>query len=197
MTVSEKRKRTRAKNQGLAKRRALRIIRHTQPRTVEDLWSSGLILTEVGKRGGAFRRAYRIAGTNLVIKFPRKGWADSWEDSKKHTRDEVKKIRTLSQYRCFRHHLPPVYYYKGRDGVMVTDYYPYVNWKGASIILADVVKEFTGVELRDVVGDNDRASIILADVVKEFTGVELGDVVGDNVRAKSKLDNVVMVDCGY
>jgi hypothetical protein len=167
MTVSEKRKRTRAKNQGLAKRRALRIIRHTQPRTVEDLRNSGLILTEVGKRGGAFRQAYRIAGTNLVIKFPRKDWADS----KEHTRDEVKKIRTLSQYRCFRHHLPPVYYYNERDGVMVTDYYPYVNWKGPSIILADVVKE--------------------------FTGVELGDVVGDNVRAKSKLDNVVMVDCGY
>jgi hypothetical protein len=164
---------------GLAKRRALRIIRKVQPKVVIQLEATGLKLREIkirtrkGMKGnGAFRRAYEIVGTGLVVKFPRPeysrgvGWVNA-----EHTRDEVKKIRALSQYCSLRPHMPPVYYYNGRDGVMVTDYYPFV--------CPDKAK-----------------NVILSDVIFELTGIPLDDVMGDNVRMK-ETGNPVFVDCGY
>jgi len=159
---------------GLAKRRALRIIRKVQPKVVIQLEATGLKLREIkirtrkGMKGnGAFRRAYEIVGTGLVVKFPRPDYADNAG----HTRDEVKKIRALSQYRSLRPHMPPVYYYNGRDGVMVTDYYPFVCT------------------------DREK-NVILSDVIFELTGIPLDDVMGDNVRMK-ETGNPVFVDCGY
>jgi len=153
---------------GLAKRRALRIIRRIQPNTARSL--PGLILREIkkGKKGnGAFRRAYEIVGTGLVIKFPRQDYADNAE----HTRDEVKKIRALSKYRSLKKHLPPVYYYNRRDGVMVTDYYPLVS-------------------------PAKNLGPMFTDLLYEFTGVVVGDLFGDNVRCK-KPGQPVIVDLGY
>jgi len=162
-------------NWGLAKRRALRIIRKIQPKTVDELKVAGLGLREIkirtrkGMKGnGAFRRAYEIVGTGLAVKFPRPNYADNAE----HTRDEVKKIRALSQYRSLRPHLPTVYYYNGRDGVMVTDYYPYICPEKSK-------------------------NVILSDVIRELTGVHLDDIMGDNVRSKLKGGNPVFCDCGY
>ena len=159
---------------GLAKRRALRIIRKVQPKVVIQLEATGLKLREIKirtrkgmKANGAFRRAYEIVGTGLVVKFPRPDYADNAG----HTRDEVKKIRALSQYRSLRPHMPPVYYYNGRDGVMVTDYYPFVCT------------------------DREK-NVILSDVIFELTGIPLDDVIGDNVRMK-ETGNPVFVDCGY
>jgi hypothetical protein len=121
------------------------------------------------KRNGAFRRAYEIVGTGLVVKFPRPDYADNAE----HTRDEVKKIRELSKYRSLRSHLPPVYYYNGRDGVMVTDYYPFIC-------------------------PEESKNEILSDVILELTGIHLDDIMGDNVRMKEpKTGNPVFCDCGY
>jgi len=158
----------------LAKRRALRIIRKVQPKVVIQLEATGLKLREIkirtrkGMKGnGAFRRAYEIVGTGLAVKFPRPNYADNAE----HTRDEVKKIRELSKYRSLRSHMPPVYYYNGRDGVMVTDYYLFV--------CPDKAK-----------------NVILSDVIFELTGIPLDDVMGDNVRMK-ETGNPVFVDCGY
>ena len=160
---------------GLAKRRALRIIRKIQPKTVSELEVSGLRLREIKirtrkgmKANGAFRRAYEIVGTGLVIKFPRPDYADNAE----HTRDEVKKIRALSNYRSLRKHMPPVYYYNNRDGVMVTDYY------------------------RCICPDKSKNSI-LSDVILEMTGVTLDDLMGDNVRSKEKDGEPVFIDLGY
>jgi len=162
-------------NWGLAKRRALRIIRKIQPKTVDELKVAGLELREIkirtrkGMKGnGAFRRAYEIVGTGLAVKFPRPNYADNAE----HTRDEVKKIRELSKYRSLRSHMPPVYYYNGRDGVMVTDYYLFV--------CPDKAK-----------------NVILSDVIFELTGIPLDDVMGDNVRMKQVAGNPVFVDLGY
>jgi len=160
-------------NWGVAKRRALRIIRTVQPKTARNL--PGLVLREIFsktkkgmKANGAFRQAYRIVGTGLVIKFPRPDYADNAG----HTRDEVKKIRELSKYRSLKKHLPPVYYYNRRDGVMVTDYYPFVC--------------------------PDRGkNVILSDVIFELTGVHLDDIMGDNVRSKGKDGNPIFCDLGY
>jgi len=158
-------------NRGLAKRRVLRIIRTTHPKTAHELESMGLrlreILSKTKEGNGAFRRAYRIVGTNLVIKFPQIGW-----ECKQHTRDEVKKIRALSKYRSLKKHLPPVYYYNQRDGVMVTDYY------------------------RFICPDKSKNSI-LSDVILEMTGVTLDDLMGDNVRSKEKDGEPVFIDLGY
>jgi hypothetical protein len=158
-------------NRGLAKRRVLRIIRTIHPKTSHELESMGLrlreILSKTKEGNGAFRRAYRIVGTNLVIKFPQIGW-----ECKQHTRDEVKKIRELSKYRSLRSHLPPVYYYNRRDGVMVTDYYPYVCPCKAK-------------------------NEVLSDVIRELTGVHLDDIMGDNVRMKQVAGNPIFCDLGY
>jgi hypothetical protein len=124
------------------------------------------ILSKTKEGNGAFRRAYRIVGTNLVIKFPQIGW-----ECKQHTRDEVKKIRALSKYRSLKKHLPPVYYYNRRDGVMVTDYYPLVS-------------------------PAKNLGPMFTDLLYEFTGVVVGDLFGDNVRCK-KPGQPVIVDLGY
>jgi hypothetical protein len=150
-------------NVGLQKRRALRIIRKVQPKVVIQLEATGLRLREIkqhtkkGLKGnGAFRRAYEIVGTGLAIKFPRPDYADNAE----HTRDEVRKIRELSKYKSLRKHLPPVYYYNGRDGVMVTDYYPFVcPDKSKNAVLSDVIRELTGIHLDDIEGDNVRSRV--------------------------------------
>ena len=155
-------------NWGVAKRRALRIVRKTQPATLLDAVDiAGLNLREIGAGCGSFRRTYRVVGTNLVIKFPKIG-----EECKQHTKDEVRKIRALSKFKSLRPHLPPVYYYNGRDGVMVTDYYPYICPEKSK-------------------------NVILSDVIRELTGIHLDDIMGDNVRSKEKGGNPIFCDCGY
>jgi hypothetical protein len=65
-----------------------------------------------------------------------------------------------------------VYYYNRRDGVMVTDYYPFV--------CPDKSK-----------------NEILSDVIRELTGVRLDDIMGDNVRMKQVAGNPIFCDLGY
>jgi hypothetical protein len=155
------------RNLGLAKRRALRIIRRSQPKNVQEARAAGLRLWEIGVNCGAFRQTYRIWGTGLVIKFPREEWGDAIT----HTRDEVKKIRALNEFKVMRRYLPPVYYYNGRDGVMVTDYYSKVS---------------PPKNLRPM----------FTELLFAYTGVEVGDLLGDNIRCKRNGEPVI-VDLGY
>ena len=154
------------RNLGLAKRRALRIIRRSQPKNVQEARAAGLRLWEIGVNCGAFRQTYRIWGTGLVIKFPREEW-----DAITHTRDEVKKIRALNEFKVMRRYLPPVYYYNNRDGVMVTDYYSKVS---------------PPKNLRPM----------FTELLFAYTGVEVGDLLGDNIRCKRNGEPVI-VDLGY
>ena len=143
-------------NRGLAKRRALRIIRRSQPKNVQEARAAGLRLWEIGENRGAFRRTYGIWGTGLVIKFPRVNWGDSV----RHTQDEVKKIRALNEFKVMRRYLPPVYYYNNRDGVMVTDYYPKVSpSKNLGPMFTELLFAYTGVVVGDLFGDNVRCTI--------------------------------------
>ena len=164
-------------------RKALELIEEYQFKTASDA-SIYLSLDKVGE--GSFRTAYRITGTTLLIKFPvvvthRKNGKVTGEDSKEgkvHTRAEVRKIRRLSQYRSLRSHVPPIYYYNGKDGVVVMRYYntPLDNKNQSTL----------GGRARDR---------LIRKVIKELTGVTLGDSVGDNV--KQHRGQLIFVDCGY
>jgi hypothetical protein len=166
-------------------RRALRLIRRGQPKTVTEARASGLTLGEVGKDEGAFRCAYRIYGTDLLIKFPlhyrcrkdeTEGGPEVWrnKDGINHTRMEVKKIRALREFPVMRKHIPPVYYFHSRDGVIVTKYYPKVKAKWVQHAV----------------------NRLLGDMVKKYCGVVLGDLTPENLRAVS-YENLVIIDLGY
>ena len=143
-------------------RRALRLIRKAQPKTNAEALAFGIgPLDKIGE--GAFRAAYQIRGTSLLIKFPLGGY-------KCHTRAEVRKIQKLSQFKSMRAHVPPVYYYNSKDGVMVTKFYA----KGARLL-----------DMNEVVSK----------LIKELTGVVLEDIVGDNVKSDGR--HPVFVDLGY
>jgi hypothetical protein len=176
MTRDEKYRKTQKRNRVYRTRRALRLIRRGQPKTVEEAASLLVGLDKIGQ--GAFRTAYRIRGTNLLIKFPlmynygvsgREDWND--KEGKNHTRMEVKKIRALMEFPIMRKHIPPVYYFNGRDGVMVTRYYPKSKWVSCA------------------------TNNLVSDMVKEYCGVTMGDLSPDNLRTET--GNLIFIDCGY
>ena len=184
MTRSEKIRASRKRNIARRTQWCLRRIRKFQPKNLLETSQLGMTCVYVGE--GAFRTTYRIAQTSLLIKFPlienfhRRGSAGLFtyrtddKDGKYHTRAEVRKIRTLSKFKSLRGHLPPVYYYNSRDGVMVTKYF----------------KKATRTDWMYNVGP------LLSGVIKELTGVTLEDLFGDNVR-KDREDRLVVCDLGY
>jgi uncharacterized membrane protein len=162
---------TRKRQLAYRTRRALRSIRSAQPKTVEETRALGITLIHEGT--GAFRAAYRIHGTRLLIKFPRTEDGERVINSN-HTRMEVKKIRALLKFPMWQKHLPPVYYFNSRDGVMVTKFYP-VGKRGMAAKSAK--------------------SLLIGELVKVFCGVVLGDITPDNVRAER--GNLMLIDLGY
>lgn len=184
MTEAEKNRRMKVRNLVNRTRRTLKLIRKYQPKNIEEARALGIgQLQKIGE--GAFREAYRIYGTILLIKFPLiesfhnrvEGnlvtYRTDDHDGKYHTRAEIRKIRVLSKFKSLRKAMPPVYYYNSRDGVMVTRYYPKAT-----------VKDWTY-----------QIGPLLSDVIKELTGVTLEDLFGDNVRKKD--DSLVITDLGY
>ena len=168
MTRDEKYRKTQKRNRAYRTRRALRLIRKGQPKNLLETNELGLHCVHAGT--GAFRVAYRINGTGLLIKFP--GTFALAKEGKNHTRMEVKKIRALLQSPIMRKHLPPVYYFNGRDGVMVTKYYPKSKWVPSA------------------------TNQLVSEMIKEYCGVILGDLSPDNVRTEPG-NNLVIIDLGY
>jgi hypothetical protein len=160
---------------------ALRKIRKHQPKTLLETSKLGLVLVHVGN--GTFRESYRITGTPLLIKFPiverfHDDVEGAWityrtddTDGKSHSRAEIRKIQKLSQFKSIRPHLPPVYYFNSKDGVMVTKYFCKIapDWTYAPMLSA---------------------------IIRELTHVALEDLFGDNVRLNEK-DVPIFVDLGY
>ena len=165
--------------------RALRKIRKHEPKDLLETSQLGLVCVSQGE--GAFRTAYRIKGTSLLIKFPiQESFHGSRpdgvyvtvrkddSDGKRHTRAEVRKIRALSKFKSLRAHLPPVYYYNSKDGVVCMKYFEPSsddNWL-------------------------EHSGPLLSGVIKELTGITLEDIVGDNIKKKEN-GNLVFVDLGY
>src|SRR5208337_4505065 len=115
MTRSEKIRASRKRNTARRTQWCLRKIRKYQPKNLLETTKLGMICLFVGE--GAFRSAYKIVGTTLLIKFPLMYQTDD-HDGKYHTRAEIRKIRALSKFKSLRKAMPPVYYYKSNDGVM-------------------------------------------------------------------------------
>jgi hypothetical protein len=158
-----------------ANARALRIIRAKHFERFEDVKGSGITLKFHGS--GAFRDAYRISGTSLLIKFPtpygKKGVLTT-TDGKRHTRAEVKKIMRLRNFEVLKDHLPPIHYFNSKTGVMVTTFFRH---RAAWILMC-------------------RFQDIVSEMVKELTGVVLSDICGDNVKINEK-GRLVFIDLGY
>jgi hypothetical protein len=176
MTRSEKIRATKKRNIARRTQWALRQIRKHQPKNLLETSQLCMRLIHVG--GGAFRESYRIAGTTLLIKFPIVDNPDTRpddSDGKYHTRAEVRKIRALKKFPSLSKHLPPVYYYNSKDGVIVTKYF----------------KKATEGEWICCVGP------MLSGVIKELTGVVLEDLFGDNVRMHENGERLMIVDLGY
>jgi hypothetical protein len=180
MTRKDKYRLTKKRNTERRTRYALRAIRKYRFKTIEDARKELLGFVKVGE--GAFRQAYRIQGTTLLMKFPvMDSYGDGeggWQDDhlgKCHTRAEVRKIRALSKFRSLKHHVPPVYYFNSADGVMVTRYYP-------------AVREWV---------INSNKNFVLSNVIKELTGVTLEDISGDNVKVDTRRSKLIFVDLGY
>src|SRR5271156_2208796 len=170
----------RDKNRNLT-RRALNTIRRIQPKNFPEA-SRVLRMRYIGS--GAFRAVYRLTGTNLVIKFPLEcrnrteevsGGPEVWNsnEGKSHTRAEVRKIRRLLRFSMWEKHLPPIFYFNSKDGVLVTRYYPKTKW----------AKEAT---LR-----------LVRELTRKFCGVILGDLAGDNLSIGKMTDTLVILDLGY
>ncbi len=178
MTRDEKYRKTMEKNRAYRTRRALRLIRKGQPKDLDEAQALGIgALIKIG--GGAFRTAYRIHGTSLVIKFPlmfnyKHIDGDDWNDleGKNHTRMEVKKIRVMKESPVMRKHIPPIYYFNSRDGVMVTKYYPKAKYGRFAM------------------------NQLVSEMIKGFCGVTLGDISPDNIRVE-KYNNLIFIDLGY
>lgn len=183
MTKGEKNRGTRKKNVARRTQWCLRKIRKHSPKNLLETSQLGMRLVRVGS--GAFRTAYKIAGTTLLIKFPimesfRRGkdgvlfpYHKYDADGKYHTRAEVRKIRALSEFKSLHKHLPPVYYYNSADGVMVTQYFNKASEDdlicGMGPLLSGVIKELTGVTLEDLFGDNmridpDKSRLVFTDL---------------------------------
>jgi hypothetical protein len=183
MTIGDKNRKTRAKRCAYLTRRALRLIRKGHPKTLEETAALLIGLEEAGT--GAFRAAYRIRGTDLLIKFPLKyrcesqetpGGSEVWhdKDGKNHTRMEMEKILALGKFPIMRKHIPHVYYFHSKNGVIVTRYYP----KSTSMWVRSAT------------------SRLVSEMVKKYCGVTLGDLTPDNLRVK-RYDCLIIADLGY
>lgn len=128
---------------------------------------------------GSFRRGFWIPDTDLVIKFPyedkdlENGEGSGLENGIIHTQREFKKIKKLSRFKCLRQHLPKIYYYDAKNGVIVMKYYNRIGEER---------------ELWELRG-------LLSTVILELTGVEIDDIVGSNVKTDEQR-NLIFVDLG-
>jgi len=127
------------------KRCALRLF---QKHNFENSKQAGLCLQLEYLGSGAFRDAYRIAHTDLLVKFP------LGHDGKVHSRAEMRKNQKLGGYPFLKKHLPPVYYWNSKTGVLVTKYYPHAKlrrtWDAMGVVIGELLKNLVGVEHTDL-----------------------------------------------
>lgn len=139
--------------------RALELIAHYHPKTERDLMvKCGFSLRPVG--GGAYRDAYQIIGTDLIIKLPRReGVTKARIDySIEHTRLEVDAINKVNKSRAkrwqmFKGLMPEVLYYNFTYGVVVMQKYKKVGserHRSAISKLDTLVSKYNNLEDCDV-----------------------------------------------
>src|ERR1700675_3136620 len=159
--------------------RALKLIRQHRPENLLTVTNLGLNLIHVGS--GAFRSAYRIKDTDLVIKFPQES---DKRYAKFHSAAEVRKIKHFTQYKSLRPHVPKIYYHDTKTGVIVMKrYYPISKSEGP------LVNHHND-------GEFDWRLLLIGKLIKDLTGKSFEDGSGSNLAVDEK--NVLkFIDIGY
>lgn len=111
-----------------------------------------------------------MTNCDLVVKFPKA------PSGKKHTHDEVTRIRKLRKFAVMKNHLPTIHYYDEANGVLVVDYCP---------------KFTTHEKEADAMGD------FIQKLIKAATGVSISDIHSENVHKHVKRDDAIIIDAGY
>ena len=144
---------------------ALRKIRTHQPTSLKNFKALGLLGKYVGS--GVFRESYRIKGTNLIVKFPlydamseRKS---AYESGIAHTRTEVRRFYKLRCVKALRSHLPKIWYFDLRHGIVVMTHYAkfggYGGWNKIELlgkIINKLIRQYAHTTMNDIHGDNTR-----------------------------------------
>jgi hypothetical protein len=152
---------------------ALKQIRRHKPKTKEEAEAIGLKLKHLGT--GAFRDAYLIVETDLVIKFSTSDMSDGFE-SRYHSRLDFKRLKRLREIAWLRPHLVKVHYFDSRCGVLVVDYVEKaldVDYEDKSVLAMDSM---------------------FNTLLSRATGVRFGDIGGANVRYCGKSGKIKIVD---
>jgi tRNA A-37 threonylcarbamoyl transferase component Bud32 len=156
--------------------KALRLIRQNKPVTPKQWGDLGIKFTLLGH--GVFREAYRIKGTDLVLKAPLGEGRDhkDYSEGIQHSKSEMNRLGRLARIDVLKPYLPTVYYYDPKYGQIVMKYYPPIDEKLKVELLGKVVKS----------------------LVSKLAGVVMGDIHEDNIRQKRGDWQVcVFTDLGY
>ena len=122
---------------------------------------------------GAFREAYKVANCDVVIKFPR---TKTESEGKKHSQEEMARIRRLRESSVLVPFLPEVLYYDKSTGVIAMRFYG----------------EFRGFEEQaDAMGK------MIQKLITRISGVKCTDVHTENVRRGRGRQDCVLIDLGY
>lgn len=147
--------------------KALRLINKNKPASQKEFEALGLKFQLID--AGCFREVFAIKGTNLVVKLP-------FDEGKYHSISEIKRIEKLSKVKELVPHLPKVYYFDRKTGIIVMRYYPQIKQEDQIELLGKVVKK----------------------LVKRIAGVNMGDIHDNNIRKKRQdWATLIFVDLGY
>lgn len=124
---------------------------------------------------GMFRECCEILNCDLVVKFPlaRK----KYRSGKRHSATEMARLDRLKKHRVMLPHLPEVFYYDSRKGIVVMRKYP---------------KYETFEDQADAMGQ------MIQRLIFVVTKIRCGDIHTENVRKKRfNHDQSVLIDLGY
>ena len=159
---------------------AVRIINYWKPRTFEDFSRTGLRLTYIS--GGAFRKVFQIDALPLVVKIPIDDEGD-YPTCIRHSIIEIRKLKALREFSVMRPHLPKVYYFDKRAGVVVMEYVDDRKMKS----------DFADTEHARAYGMN----VLVTRLIRAHTGVIVDDFGEDNVRFDKKTERIKLIDLAY
>ena len=153
--------------------RAIKKIRAAKPQTHKDFKAIGLPLKWLGT--GAFRECCEIVNCDLVVKFPlprKKVMA-----GRRHTATEMARLTRLRTHRVMLPHLPEVFYYDKKHGIVVMRKYP---------------KYDSSEDQGDAMGQ------MIQRLIYAVARIRCTDIHTENVRKRrANHDQSVLIDLGY
>ena|SRR5271166_1351420 len=160
---------------------ALRRIQTKRPTSPKEFRDLGLLGRYLGC--GAFRQSFRIRGTSLIVKFPLNestGHKPVYKSGIGHSRTEMRRYKKLHHVKALRPHLPKVWYYDAKHGVIVMTHYAklggYGGWTRIGL-MGNVIRK----------------------LILQICRTAMNDINGDNIRMAGGKYNkrLIFVDLGY